>query len=250
MKKNKMMRLAAVLLVCVLLSTSVIGGTFAKYVTTNGGADEARVAAFGVKIDIADDMGLFTTTYSSDETGTGAYNGDTVSIASGTTPNLVAPGTKGFMTFTITGTPEVATRVSIDFDSTCNAIQLEAKEHTLAAGFYEATAKSVTTTEVYEPIKFYFGTKAANTLTDNDYTMTLDQLKDKMTTDFTKDYDPNHNFAETNSGSYTLAWQWPFEGTVTVNGENVADFLDTVLANETTAQQEILKFDITVTQID
>lgn len=31
MKKNKMMRLAAVLLVCVLLSTSVIGGTFAKY---------------------------------------------------------------------------------------------------------------------------------------------------------------------------------------------------------------------------
>ena len=31
MKKNKMMRLAAILLVCVLMTTSVISGTFAKY---------------------------------------------------------------------------------------------------------------------------------------------------------------------------------------------------------------------------
>ena len=47
MKKNRMMRLASVLLVCVLLTTSVISGTFAKYVTSVESTDEARVANWG-----------------------------------------------------------------------------------------------------------------------------------------------------------------------------------------------------------
>ena len=43
MKKNKMMRLASFLLIAVLLTTSVISGTFAKYVTTDAQWDSARV---------------------------------------------------------------------------------------------------------------------------------------------------------------------------------------------------------------
>ena len=50
MKKNKMMRLASGLLVAVLITTSTISGTFAKYVTTADAKDEARVAKFGVVI--------------------------------------------------------------------------------------------------------------------------------------------------------------------------------------------------------
>ena len=52
MKKNTMMRLAAVLLVGVLLTTSVIGGTFAKYTTSDDATDTARVAKWGVTINL------------------------------------------------------------------------------------------------------------------------------------------------------------------------------------------------------
>ena len=44
MKKNKMMRIASVLLVAVILTTCAISGTFAKYVTSGNGSDNARVA--------------------------------------------------------------------------------------------------------------------------------------------------------------------------------------------------------------
>ena len=43
MKKNVMMRVASALLVAVLLSTCTISGTFAKYVTTSSGNDNAEV---------------------------------------------------------------------------------------------------------------------------------------------------------------------------------------------------------------
>ncbi|MDE6767712.1 MAG: hypothetical protein K2J35_05915, partial [Eubacterium sp.] len=53
MKKNKMMRIASALLVLCLLTTCVISGTFAKYVTSNDGSDSARVAKFGVSVTVS-----------------------------------------------------------------------------------------------------------------------------------------------------------------------------------------------------
>ena len=50
MKKNRMMRLASILLVATLMSTCTISGTFAKYVTTASGSDTARVAKWGVTV--------------------------------------------------------------------------------------------------------------------------------------------------------------------------------------------------------
>lgn len=241
MKKNTMMRVAFVLLVAVLLTTSVIGGTFAKYVTTNGGADSARVAKFGVAINVDDDLGLFNTEYAKEDS---AYTG-TLSVKTGASDQIVAPGTKGSMSFTITGQPEVATRVAIEFNDACKAIQLAAGTYTLPAGYFEAAEKSVTTTAVYEPIKFYFGTEAITDATE--YTLTLSDLQGSMSTAFTKDYDPNTNFATTET--YYLGWSWAFEDT---DVENV-NFLDTYLGYEAangTVQEEILDFDITVTQID
>ena len=47
MKKNRMLRLASALLILTLLTTSVIGGTFAKYVSTGSVSDTARVAKWG-----------------------------------------------------------------------------------------------------------------------------------------------------------------------------------------------------------
>lgn len=53
MKKNIMMRLSAVLLVAVLLTTCVISGTWAKYTKTGAADETARVAAFGVNIAVS-----------------------------------------------------------------------------------------------------------------------------------------------------------------------------------------------------
>ena len=49
MKKNYSMRIASMLLVLVLLTTCVISGTFAKYVTSGSATEQARVAKWGVE---------------------------------------------------------------------------------------------------------------------------------------------------------------------------------------------------------
>ena len=59
MKKNKMMRLASFLLIAVLVSTSAISGTYAKYTTSGFAEDQARVAKWGVTVaaDVTTDIG-------------------------------------------------------------------------------------------------------------------------------------------------------------------------------------------------
>ena len=80
MKKNKMMRIASVLLVAVLLSTCAISGTFAKYVTEVSADDTARVAAWGFGNTTSIDFELFSTSYNSGK------------INSSNTDKVIAPG--------------------------------------------------------------------------------------------------------------------------------------------------------------
>ena len=106
MEKNKMMRTAAGLLVVTVATSGVLFGTFAKYITTNSGSDSARVAKFGVTIQVNDDMGLFKTSYD-----TGSDDTSANTVVSANTDRKIAPGTKGSMSFSITGKPEVATKL-------------------------------------------------------------------------------------------------------------------------------------------
>ena len=53
--KNKMMRIASVLLVAALITTCAISGTFAKYVTKVSGEDTARVAKWGILLGMEGD---------------------------------------------------------------------------------------------------------------------------------------------------------------------------------------------------
>ena len=107
MKKNKMMRIASVLLIAVILTTCAISGTYAKYVTSADNNDSARVAKFGVKVTAT--ASTFAKEYTTDD---GNVVG-TIAKSVVSTTDVVAPGTKGDMAaFTITGTPEVAVRVA------------------------------------------------------------------------------------------------------------------------------------------
>ena len=252
MKKNRMMRLASVLMVMVLLTTSVISGTFAKYITTNSGVDSARVAKFGVVINVADDMALFNTEYAKEDT---AYTGTLSVKSNGTTgtnaDNRVAPGTKGFMTFNISGTPEVATRLTVAASG--NAIQLAAGTYTLPAGEFDNAEASVTTTAVYEPIMFYFAEGVTAVPDDATYNLTFAELESKLD-GLTKDFDPNVTLDK----DYVIGWKWAFENNFTAGSfaaepytdAKVVNFLDTYLGNEDTLRTETLNIEITVEQID
>lgn len=125
MKKNKMLRLASVLLVMTLLTTSIIGGTFAKYTSTGKVSDTARVAKWGVEIKTSGS--LYSDAYAAyKESDTNTSNlpiawkidskAESITVAAATVnDNIVAPGTKSYgdgLSFGITGTPEVAVKVT------------------------------------------------------------------------------------------------------------------------------------------
>ena len=86
MKKNRMMRLASLLLVLVLMTSSVVGGTFAKYTTSASAEDNARVANWGFERSNSMDFeNLFLSSYNN----VNSENGD----------DVIAPGTSGSVTF-------------------------------------------------------------------------------------------------------------------------------------------------------
>ena len=89
MKKNTMMRIASILLVVTLLSTCVISGTFAKYVTKAEGEDQARVAKWGIVFEVEGDT-AFAKQYKTDDTD--AKADITYSVVSQKDDNVVAPG--------------------------------------------------------------------------------------------------------------------------------------------------------------
>ena len=87
MKGSKLPKLAALLLVLTLATTCFVSGIFAKYVSEGEGEDAARVAKWGVKVEITGDG--FKTTYGKDEVNA---NVDGPTVVSPTTEKVVAPG--------------------------------------------------------------------------------------------------------------------------------------------------------------
>ena len=108
MKKNIAMRIAAFLFILTMISTCAFATTFAKYTTTGSASDTARVAKWGVVI-----------TASDADNNEYEYETSTVDaqIKTSATEKTLAPGsTVNFVTFTLTGTPEVS--VSVDYEAT------------------------------------------------------------------------------------------------------------------------------------
>ena len=100
MKKNKMMRIASVLLVAVLLSTCAISGTFAKYISTASSSDKATVAKWDVKVEDAK-LGVENTTFTFDIFG-----------------EKLAPGMSGSFELNISNASEVSAIYSIEYTVT------------------------------------------------------------------------------------------------------------------------------------
>ena len=239
MKKNKMMRSASALLVMTLLTTSVISGTFAKYTTAASATDTARVAKWGVTVGTSGK--LFDTQYAEDDTTT-----DTIaySVIADDNTSVVAPGTKNAdgITFTITGTPEVAVDVEVKVTGansaeTATDIYLKTGKYAdLTTGTSSATVNGTTNTNGdkdildltsdYYPVVYTLKDDQGNELVTNgrlsDVEAYLENLSGRYPANTNLATGLGSNSSKSTNGSYVLTWAWVY---------NENDAADTLLGN-------------------
>ena len=208
MKKNAMLKIAAVLLVAVLLTTCAISSTFAKYVS---GADDfnrvARVAKWGVTSVTTTSGNLFDKSY---------VTGDNKAIIDTQADlYLLAPGTSGSIVITnnLTGTPEVSGIV----DYTCTA---------------DADTGCVASDDLLDRINLTIQTQKGSVVSEKKNVDTVDDLVAAINNLDTK-FDPNASLDEEDI-IITIEWNWPI-GTSTTE-----DTADTNLGNYAANEGDIL----------
>lgn len=234
---SKKMRTGAILLVVALVVSCVAGGTLAKYVTEDEATDNARVAKWGVKVEVTGDG--FQTTYNKDDVESTIR---TNTVISSDEDNVVAPGTKGeFGGVTITGTPEVAVEVKTTAD-------VELSGWNVGSGG-----------EFYCPLVFKIGDATINGL---DYSSSTaggedsfeSAIKTAIEEATTQELAAGTVLSEVGE-NVTYSWKWPFEN-ATGTATNQDNTLDTLLGNNAadgdTGNDPKINITVTttVTQID
>lgn len=220
MKKS---RIFSALLVLALLSTCVIGGTFAKYTSTATGKDSARIAKWGFEAPASLTVDLFDDAYTN--------------VKSGDSANVVAPGTSKTATITlatISGTaPEVAYNYGITISMADNATTDLAKLDGLAGWHWTYKKPGAATASVYK---------------------TFADLKAAVEAD-----NKNYNAGELPAGygastTIELGWEWAFEVGADDAAKATNNAADTAAGNAAAAAASQGLFDITLnvgaTQID
>lgn len=227
MKKNVMMRVASIMLVLVLMTSSVISGTFAKYVTADDASDTARVAKFGVVATV--DGTLFAKNYVDVSGGNTPADTGELTVKSQSDAKVVAPGTKNAegMTITLTGKPEVDVAVEFKFEA---AHEIKLDEGT---EFDNPTTGLVddnyTVDADYYPVIFTLVDGNGNVLANGN----VAAIQTYLAT-LTKTYDAGTDLSKIvtgNAGIYTLTWEWAFQNAVAD-----VDVKDTYLGNAAAAK--------------
>ena len=224
MKKNIMMRLSAVLLVAVLLTTCVISGTWAKYVTSEKTDDTVTVAKWGISLSVAGAEQLLDDDRSTADVNVKVLDHD-----------LAAPGTyKELAKVSLSGTPEVAYKITVDVD-------------------LDLGNKWVVDGNVACPVVFKVGD---DTFTiDTTYTTTTlleeaveDAVKNAIVGNDSGEKQGNAGDALTAVTNLEISWSWAFERGADDAAKKANNKIDTALA----ATEAQIAFDlvITVEQID
>ena len=231
-KKNRVLRLLSIVLMFTLVSTCLLGGTLAKYVSTANGSDTARVAKWG--FDGINAIDIFQTSY------LGTLGADETVEASNT-DDVVAPGTKGNFAFGFkAGTSEVATKITFAFTETNTAnipivYEYDSKYYSsvLSGTVYLKLPEAGTFTSV--TIDGDLVAMATAIGANTAYAVVL----------------PNANYSSLNGGN--ISWFWAFEQDATnTTGADIAarDVADTALGTAATAATVTLNCVLTATQID
>ena len=216
MKKNIAMRVAAFLFILTMISTCAFATTFAKYITADDAHDSARVAKWGVTVEVTGDA--FSNKYIDEAATTG-------NLTVEAKDKVVAPGTKGTLfVVTIAGTPEVDAEVELVFD-------IDFTDWTVDGNFYCPLEIEVGG-NVYAGKQYKSAEEFSNAIKD----AVLGTARDEDTA--TYQYGANTSVAE---HSVTVNWEWAFKGN--------DDVKDTALGDAAAAKISF-SIECTVTQID
>lgn len=217
MKKNRTLRVSALLLALTLITTCFVGGTFAKYITSDNATTTARVANWGFKSASMTLDGLFSTTYQN--------------VKSNDTDLVVAPGTTGQKEFAFHyddangAKPEVAYTFTVD--TTGSAINDGLKAELLWS--LDDTNYDLTWDELLAEIKGLSG----------DSTGTKQYAAGELPTDFADD-----------ATTHTIYWKWNFEEGTSAQDKATSNAADTTLGNAAALDEVTLKITITAAQVD
>lgn len=250
MKKNRTMRAAALLLALTLMTSCFVGGTFAKYTTSDSATDTARVAKWGVEVLASGN--LFGTNYNPNSADDSIKDRICVATSNSVSAetNVVAPGTKNDegLTVSISGTPEVSYKTTVSNASATDIF--------LGAGHWGVMVKATGLNAASNVVGLY--TESSGTYTKvtagpwtsgttyyelHDYVQvteayypivwTLKKDSDSPTQPATiaaamgvmqSGFEAKDGNANVKSDlSYVLTWEWPFDG--------VNDAADTILGN-------------------
>ena len=225
MKKNRMMRLASILLVLVLMTSSVVGGTFAKYTTSVNDSDNARVAKWGFEpADIVLDN-LFRNAYVNEYV---EYDNTAKRVSSEDETDVIAPGTTGSASFAFNFdetngimAPEVDYNFVISADGSVCHDDIQDNDHIqwqLDGGTWGTWSALIDAIEALDEDEFY----EANTLP----------------TAF-----------NTEGEMHTIAWRWVFDESAEGSVGNL-DEDDTDLGNADVLAGVTIKITVTATQVD
>ena len=222
--KGRIARITVMILAIAIMTTSLAVGTFAKYATGNNTSDTARVAKWGVTIEITGSDDMFVNSYDNDVNPT---------VLASDRQDVVAPGTKNTtgVVFTIDGTPEVKTKVDVKLtDSNGQA----AKDIYLEYGFEDdpdTADVDESESNFYYPVVFTLtqignrnGDLATPVVLETGTLADISEFLDEYSA--SAYYEPNTDLG----ASFRLTWEWVYERG---NGAEITanDVLDTALGD-------------------
>lgn len=224
MKKNKLFLLGLFVVFAAVLSLSLVSNTLAKYTSSDSGSDTARVAKWGVVINVTDD-------------GTGKVVKDTlggedeVHISVDKDLKLLAPGTKGnLINVNVQGRPEVAVEVNVAFTLTLTGWEIGDPAAEYMPLVFTAVIGGSTKT-------YKLGAVAGEGV----YT-SISALEDALEADIKAVNGNKATFTDLNTVlDLDLSWSWAID---------VDDVKDTALGDLADAPTLTVSYSITVSQID
>lgn len=241
MRKNKMLRTASALLVLVLLTTSVISGTFAKYTTSASSEDKARVAYWGFQSTNSMDL---TNLFSPQYVQTKVDANGTVKSADG--DDVIAPGTSGSAKFAFAYAEIGGTAA----DTTAQAVNAPEVKYSFTVDVVESCAEAIKNNP-----NIQWKLDTGNWGSWDDMITAIKELSGDATG--TKNYEAGSLPAAftTADNEHTISWQWLFEtadNTETANIDEMAeqDAADTAMGNTNPLDTCSIKITITATQLD
>ena len=219
MKKNTMMRIAAVVLMCTLVTACFASSTFAKYTSEATGTGVATVAKWDVDINGEKITGTDPVTFDLFKTVLDTKNdAEEENVEKSTTPGtvIIAPGTKGSFDLKVKNNSQVDATYSILLKNTDG----KTSDATIPVTFKVTKGSTTTTCTLAELL-------AGKKLVDNE-TLRMNNVDNEQT--------------------ITVEWEWAFESGADAAAIKANDASDT--AHGITPTSIYLTAVLDVTQVD